>query len=553
MADGFDRRSFLARGMATAAGVAMAGSAAELLTSEGAFATTNGKGKNGISTAKPKKGGTLVFGTDAEEQGFNPTQARFDEIGVMYARTVYDPLCIVTASGGVAPYLAESVVPNPDYTQWTVTLRSGLKFHNGVACDGKALLANFNAAYNSLLTGPAVQSTIKNFVQTGPLTVQVNMKSPWVPFQYYLTGQIGGQIAFIVEPSTLGSASAKPIGTGPFVYQSWVPNDHFTAVRNKSYWRSGYPYLDKITYKPIPDSDARSEALQSGAVDIMVTDTPQEILKFRGNANYAYIDDSGKVVGEPDMTCVLLNTGEAPFNNPTLRLAMAKAINPKAYNKVISVNVNSVSTGPFVKGTPYYTKTGYPSYDPSGAKKLVKQVEKETGKPVSFSFGATPDPSTQRAQAFLQNEFQAAGMKVNPTTYQQNELINNALSGKFEAYLWRQFGAVNPDMNYIFWSTTTLGSEGGISINMARNNDPDIEQDLLTGRQSTETSERDTAYQSVSKRFAQDLPYLWIVRATWAVAANPDVQNFNNPTAPSGEPAYGMIGGSIWPTQIWIK
>ena len=77
-----------------------------------AGATTNGPGRNGVSTKTPKKGGSLVFGVDAEEQGFDPTQARFDEVGVMYARTVFDPLTIVTANGDWAPYLAQSVVPN---------------------------------------------------------------------------------------------------------------------------------------------------------------------------------------------------------------------------------------------------------------------------------------------------------------------------------------------------------------------------------------------------------------------------------------------------------
>ena len=50
-----------------------------------------------------------------------------------------------------------------------------------------------------------------------------------------------------------------------------------------------------------------------------------------------------------------------------------------------------------------------------------------------------------------------------------------------------------------------------------------------------------------------DIPYLWLDRAVWAVIGNPTVQNFNNPTTPQGQQAFGMIGGSIWPTQIWIS
>ena len=111
MVSRFDRRSLLAGGAAAAAGFAGA-SAMGLGWDEIAGAVTNGPGRNGVTKRTPKKGGTLTFGVDAEEQGFDPTQARFDEVGVMYARTVFDPLTIVTASGGWAPYLAQSVVPN---------------------------------------------------------------------------------------------------------------------------------------------------------------------------------------------------------------------------------------------------------------------------------------------------------------------------------------------------------------------------------------------------------------------------------------------------------
>ena len=95
MGEPFNRRTLLVGAAATAAGLA----GASALGLGVAGATTNGPGRNGISKAKPKKGGSLVFGVDAEESGFNPTTARFDEVGVMYARTVFDPLTIINATG----------------------------------------------------------------------------------------------------------------------------------------------------------------------------------------------------------------------------------------------------------------------------------------------------------------------------------------------------------------------------------------------------------------------------------------------------------------------
>jgi peptide/nickel transport system substrate-binding protein len=553
MGEPFNRRTLLVGAAATAAG--LAGASALGLGVAGA-ASTNGPGRNGISKATPKKGGSLVFGVDAEESGFNPTTARFDEVGVMYARTVFDPLTIINAKGAWEPYLAQSVTPNATYTSWEITVRPNVVFHDGTPCDGAALTTNFEAQKASLLLGTLILVPIlDSIVQSGPLAVTLNFKSPWTSFPLYLAGGIGGQSAYMCAPSMLSApngGTSNPVGTGPFVFKQWVPNSHFTATANPHYWRPGLPYLDEITFKPIIDENARAEALKSGTIDIMITDVPQIITQFRGNKNFAYIDDGTHVVGEPDMNCVLLNCAKEPFNNPTVRRAAAMAINRPQYAKEIDDNVLPVSDGLFTPGSPYYSSTSYPSYNPTEAKKLVKQVEKSTGKPVSFSFGSTNAPSAERSQQYLQQALQNVGFVVKDTIVEQNDEINDALAGSYQALGWRQFGAVDPDLNYIFWSTTTILSSS-LSINMARNVDPQIQAALELGRSSETPSVRAQAYKTVNKRLAIDLPYLWLDRAVWSVESTLKVQNWNNPTTPSGAPAYGMIGGSIWPTQIWLS
>ena len=550
----FDRRTLLIGGAATAAGIAGA-SALGLPFGGPAGATTNGPGRNGISKAKPKRGGSLVFGVDAEEQGFNPTTARFDEVGVMYARTVFDPLTIINAAGTWEPYLAQSVTANATYTAWTITLRPNVVSHDGTPCNGAAMLTNFEAQKKSLLLGIVLGPIVDSFTQTGPLTVAVNLKSPWVSYPLYLAGGIGGQSAYLCAPSMLAAAGGgtnQPVGTGPFVFKQWVPNSHFTATANPHYWRPGLPYLDEITFKPIIDENARAEALKTGTIDIMITDVPQIITQFRGNKSYAYIDDGSHVVGEPDMNCVLLNCAAPPFNNPTVRRAAAMAINRPQYAKEIDENVLPVSNGLFTPGSPYYSSTAYPSYNPTEAKKLIKQVQQSTGKPVTFTFGSTNAPSAERSQQYLQQALQNVGFVVKDTIVEQNDLINAALAGSFEALGWRQFGAVDPDLNYEFWSSSTILTTS-LAINMARNVDPALQAALELGRSTSDVSTRAKAYQTVNQRLAIDLPYLWLDRAVWSVESTLKVQNWNNPTTASGAPAYGMIGGSIWPTQIWLS
>jgi ABC-type transport system substrate-binding protein len=550
----FDRRTLLAGSAAAAAGIAGAATL-DLGLGGPAGAASNGPGRNGISTKKPKRGGSLVFGVDAEESGFNPTTARFDEVGVMYARTVFDPLTIIDAKGAWQPYLAQSVTPNADYTAWTITVRPNVVFHDGTPCNGAAMLTNFQAQKASLLLGIILGPIVDTITQSGPLAVTIGLKSPWVSFPLYLAGGIGGQSAYMCAPAMLAAKNGgtnQPVGTGPFVFKEWVPNSHFTATANPHYWRPGLPYLDEITFKPIIDENARAEALKSGTIDIMVTDTPQIIKQFRGNKQFAYIDDSTHIVGEPDMGCILLNCAATPFNNPTVRRAAAMAINRAQYVQEIDEGVNSESNGLFTPGSPFYSKTAYPSFNPSEAKRLVKQVQKSTGKPVSFTFGSTNGPAATREQEYLQQAFQEVGFQVKTNIVEQNDLINLALAGTFEALEWRQFGAVDPDLNYIFWSSSTILSSS-LAVNMTRNQDPQLQAALEAGRTTVQPAARAQAYQTVNKRLAIDVPYLWLDRSLWSVESNLKVQNWNNPTTPAGKPAFGMIAGSIWPTQIWLS
>ena len=562
MPDRIDRRSFLARGALSAAGVAAAaGGAGGLLGACSSSGGSNAGKKNtgprdGITSATPKKGGSLTFGTEAEETSFDPAQGRFDETGILYARTVFDPLTIIAEDGSVQPYLAESVTPNEDYSVWTIGVRPNVLFHDGTICDAKAIagsIEHFLTGELGISLSPSLKK-VGGITVTNANTVTINLIQPWVPFPTYLTGGIGGQGGYIIAPSMIANKNGgmQPVGTGPFVFDDWVPNSHFSAKNNPHYWRTGTPYLDQITYTPIVDADSRASALEAGNIDIMHTDVPEVILQFRDNDSYGYIDDSQHVVGEPDMNFVMCNLSADPVSNIKVRQAMAMSLDSKDYSRIIDKGVNAPTNQPFIAGSPYYaTDSGYPAFNPTKAAALIKEVETEIGKPVSFSLGSTTSASSIQAAQYVAARFEAVGMKVSITTIQQDDEINDALAGKYQTVGWRQFAAVDPDLNYLWWSPTEIF--GPINPNFAQNRDPKMETLLQQGRRSTDPAVRAKAYQQIAQELNKDLPYIWNDRATWAIVANSKVQNFNNPSTPAGGKAYGMIVGTIWTPQIWLE
>ena len=549
----FDRRSFLARGAVTASGLVVAGGSADLLMPALAGADqNNGKGLNGVSTAKPKRGGTLTIGLDAEEQGFNPASGRFDTAGFIYARTVYDPLMIINSKGQAVPYLAQSMTSNTDATEWTITMRPNIKFHDGTPCDGAALLTNIDTYYKSPLVGIAIRPLIKSYEQTGPLSIKITMNNGWQTFPITMAEQ---QICFVFAPSMLklpNQGSDHPIGTGPFVFKEWKVNDHFTVVANKNYWRPGLPYLSQVTIKPIPDEQARAQALQSGTIQMMHTSDPTNIKSFHGNKKWAYTNNVGKMVGSPNVNCLMLNCAAAPFDDIEARRIVATGSSAAAYAKIIDQGIAAPSAGIYQPGSPYYGKTPYPAYSQSKAKSLAAAYAKKHGKPLSFTLNSVAAPTNLRQAQYAQQVMKGIGVTVTIKTIQQNELINNALSGSFQATEWSQFGGMSPDLNYVWFSPTTA-TKTGISINMARNIDPQIEAAFKTGMASTSAKTRTAAFKKVNERLGTDIPYVWLDRTVWALVSKSNVQNWANPKTPSGQQALGQDQGTFFVTQAWIS
>jgi peptide/nickel transport system substrate-binding protein len=502
----------------------------------------------------------VVVGVEAEEAGFDPGTGRFDETGVLYARTVFDPLATVDINGNVKPYLASSITASPDYTVWTIRLRPNVYFHDGLQLDANALKRNFDR-YRDATKAPltAITTTLIEEVRAlDPLTVEIHMSKPWVPFAYWLTGLIGAQIAYPISPKMIdgvdGYGPDHPSGTGPFVFKEWVPNSHFRAVRNKRYWRRGLPYADAIEFRPIVDETQRVDSLRAGTIDI-VHSSAATTLQDLERSGFRVVTDAEKIAGEPDVGCILLNHGKPPFDNIWAAKAVAHATDYQTLLKITTNGLEQHVDGPFAPGTPYYPgPTGFPAFDLDKARQAVAMYKQQTGQDLAFVLGTVPSPSVVQTVSLLQNMWQKAGMKVTlDTSIQQSSLISNAIGGKFQAYLWRQFAAVHPDLNYIFWSSRTiypLPNGSLIAINMAENKDPIIDQALDDARSNPDQAAAAEDYKTVARRFAVDIPYVWLSRTEWGVASRQSVVGWDKPVGPDGTPMFPMITGVFWPAHV---
>jgi peptide/nickel transport system substrate-binding protein len=510
--------------------------------------------KPGVGTGTPVRGGSLTVGTIAEIDGFYPPTNHWDTNGFLYANTVYDPLMAVAADGTVEPYLAQTMTSNSTYDTWTMTLRPGIHFNDGSALTSAVVKANFVALKASALTGVALDQ-VASVTTPDDMTVVYTLTGPNPTFPSGLTTQVGyvvGQ-AMIDKATADPSASLVPIGTGPFIFSQWQPNNFFTATRNPSYWRSGLPYLDSITFKPIPDTSQRESTLRTGGVDMIESVDPTTITNFSGSggSGFQLVDSSTGVIGQPTFAFIMLNTVVPPTNDLSIRQALAMGMDQAEVQKVIGGPPSKPATGIFLPDSPYYSDPGYPTYDPTAAASLVSAYKAKHGTP-TVNLMTIPDPLEIKVVQAVQQMWEQVGFAITLSEVEQATLIDDFVFGKFQAVTSYQFGAVNPDLNYVWWSTTTISPIGQIGLNFTRLDDPQIETAMLQGRHTTDQATRVAAYQKVNERLAKDLAYLWIEQYIFSEVASERVQNFAGGTLPDGKPAYAFDEGIFVPTQIWL-
>ncbi len=249
----------------------------------GGSTSSKSSGQTASDSGTPTPGGKVVYGLESDTGGgFCLPSGQLAISGVMVAVSIYDPLTWPNDKGEYVPYLAESVTPNADFTEWTIKLRSGITFTDLSPLNADTVKLNLdsyrgkNPNISSVLFS-LVLRTITDVSVTDPLTVVVKMSSPWVAFPAYLFSF--GRMGMMAKAQLTDNETCPTtlIGTGPFkLKDTWTPGTPVELVKNDHYWRKDangvqLPYLDAITFVGVIESAQRITQLEAGQLDLMHT------------------------------------------------------------------------------------------------------------------------------------------------------------------------------------------------------------------------------------------------------------------------------------------
>jgi peptide/nickel transport system substrate-binding protein len=492
-----------------------------------------------VAVGPPQPGGEITYGLANDGTGFDTTSAITPGANRIVT-ALSDTLVSMAPGGEWQPDLAESLTPNADATAWTIKLRDGVTFHDGASLDAAAVKANMDAYKASPTVGFAF-GRVSSIDVVDPLTVQVNMGLPWAAFPYILTGQPG----WMVSPETIGSNDTM-VSTGAFMLESWNPGDSARVVRNPNYWRAdeGLPYLDAITFKVIPEQSTRVQALETG--DIQAYAEP-------GSVNLADLEASDDVdvyrsEGGGNEALVILNTDVAPVDDVRVRTGLAMAVD----RQLIIDNFRDGLTEPadsfFSPDNRFWVENGYPDFDLDGAAELIAEYEDEVGDVAITLTHSNLSPADQIAEV-IASFWEDAGVDVTLDPIGPEAAVDRVLDDDFEAITWIQFGAPDPDVEYVFFHSS-MGA-----LNWSNLIDEEIDAAFDAGREALDDDARAEAYADLQLRLVEQMPFVWIdhVESVEAVAHDPSLQGFADATFPGGDERLPMVNGMQQSySQLWL-
>lgn len=490
----------------------------EATTTTAAAVTTTVKAEE-----KPVVGGELKMGLESGVSTLDPALNLAQPADRTIGLSIYDPLINFDKDGKFVPFLAETVKNSDDLKIWTMTLRKGIKFHDGTDFNADAVVAHF-----ARMLDPATKSnwaTIAgNFGLPKALdshTVEWNMAEAQIGFLNEMANVMG----YIPSPTATAKDSAgfglAPVGTGPFKLTSFESGAQVVVEKNPEYWRKAdngdsLPYLDKITYLPIPDTSKRLTAVKNGEVDLIQTaDTSTVVQAEKDGLQVARATGSSS-------TIVLLNHKAEPTSDKRVRQAMAYATDKAQLNDIIYNGARTPSYSAFDEASPFFNKDITPiKYDPAKAKALLA----EYGKPVEVVLECIPSPESDQILQLMKQQWEAVGMKVSLKSQEQGAYVTRIFgrAGDYTTACFRSNHFVEPDQ-----------IRGGLESNNATNliflANPDLDAALNEGRSTTDFAKRKVAYDKAQVIMADVIPTITLMYdifgniATTKVAGIPTAQ-----------------------------
>ncbi|MBT5141026.1 MAG: ABC transporter substrate-binding protein [Acidimicrobiaceae bacterium] len=531
-------------------------------------------------------GGEIAVGLEAETTGMRPWEDTCSSPCYNILDTIYDRLMEPTATGNYGGKLYVSIAPNEDFTVWTAVLREGVTFHNGKALTAQSIADMFPVQQAGAAGAAAVSSANVADVQaSGDFEVTYTLSQASSAFPAFLS-RAGLGMVFDAEFAAADpdGYNENPVGTGAFVFESRDIDNETIVVRNDNYWMSDadgnqLPYLDKISFRPIPDEGTRLDATLSGTTQVAHTLRQGTIRDARAErddgADIFLYEFQGNNTGGG-----MYNVLTPPFDDVRVRRGLVMMNSQENVIEALGgTGISLPATQWFSPDSPWYSEkvaAAWPQFDfELGQATLQEYIDdpdrsdgKAVGELIDAELSCPPDPTLIAAMQVIEQVWTASGLvNTTMTNYDQQTHIGYALGspddgfvGSHTTHCWRWADDNDPStfLNPAFAPPTAAiaeaaGVPGVVSpYNFANYFSGSMFTNLIAATKTDVFEERYALYEAVMMELAEQVPVWYSGHTATALIVDSSIQGLASWILPDGTLGQGLPNAEGRWSQAWL-
>lgn len=481
--------------------------------------TSSGAAVGASSSASPAaKGGNLTIVRAGDSVNMDNTMV-FSNASIWVFQQMFESLYAVTPDGkDVKPWLAQSYTTTTDKKTWTFKLRQGVTFSNGSPMTSADVVFSLDKARSTKGGWEFIDVAIDKVSAPDPATVVITTKYPWAPLLADLANFSNAILPKDYAGKTHDAFYAAPIGTGPFVWDHWTKGVELQLKKNAAYWQAGKPTLDSVTWKIVPDDNARNLQVQGGQADINESPPFSSIDTLKAS-------NGVKVTLFPSTRTdyILMNENVKPYQDVHVRRAISYAIDRASLVKALQFGNGTVANSLLMPNVPFYdANTSGIQYDMAKAKEEMAKSTVPNGFTTTF-LASAGDAQDQGIAQVLQAALKQLNieMKIQTVDPSANHDLQNSLKYEISHSYWTM-DIADPDELVSFAVDPAAGSHSFLTDY----NNPAVIKAAHDAQKVFDPAARQALYTTVQKLAAEDAFMAFLFYSPFSYAYTDKVQGF---------------------------
>jgi peptide/nickel transport system substrate-binding protein len=465
-------------------------------------------------------------------------------------RLIFDNLVYLDDKGAITPWLAKSWTISPDGKTYTFHLRDDVTFSDGAKFNAEAVRINLEHMRDPATKSPLAAAYIAPYVDgrvVDEYTFEARLREPYAPFlnvlaQSWLSMQ--SPKAILERPKEIGQ---KPVGSGPFVVESYTRQQGIQLVRRKDYhWapdfirHKGPAYLDRIEIVFVPEAMTRHAGLTSGEFQLTIDAPLQNAAAIRADPRLVL---DNRVRTGITTTGLTFNTEQPPFDDPRVRQALAKSVDRESLARAIRFGEVRVKSDLLASNTRYYdpSAAGVLAYDVAAAGALLDAAgwtgrdaagfRTKDGKRLAAEVVMTDAGFQTPTVVAVQSDLKRVGMDLKIVQLPQAQVTERRLANQYQALGLGVWHTNTPDALYILYHSNEISSDKRIGQNSARLRDPVLDDLLARARRTSDQAEAQLLYSQAQKRLSELAPAIPLFENHSVVAYSRDLKGLTFDTS----------------------